>query len=402
MTAVSESSVFALHNSRRSRRNVGDVPIAPFFLLGVIMPINMLQGVPPIALDILRYGLALIILYLLRSYRKPTKNVTLLELVAVLLILSGGLFVLKTGFLGGSLFSPLVSFVSPFVGYLVVRKQVHLNHILMGFSVGAALSAFDIVLQVLGLPFIGMPTAYGFRYSGFSFSSTSVAPLLAIAICITISSWVWGNSRIILRSGLTIVLVAGLFLSNGRVGVLGLIFALGIYIVSNFIRYPVRIFSLVVAGSCIGAFLGLGQSLLNFFTRANVSGAGDITSGRGELNSLAWEAFWRGGLLGIPPSEYENFNPHIAPLSFGLNVGPFGLFSMGLACLFLAVLVLSFHRENFLVFSMIASVALTTSFVDSSGFFVGFTGTILTMICFASFSGMDRSKSSLDTASSGT
>lgn len=391
MTAVSKSGLNTDHNSRPFSPNHGEVSVVPFFLLGVIMPINVVQGIPPVALDILRYGLALLILYLLRSHRKPSKSVNLLELVASLLILSGGLFLLKSVLYGGGLIASLVSIISPVVGYLLARKRIHHRFILIGFTFGSALSALDIILQVLGLPFVGMPTAHGFRYSGFSFSSTAVAPLLAIALCVVLCPWVWHQKRLILRIILAILLVSGLFLSNGRVGALGLMIALIIYLVRQFARYPVRILLLLVVGGWVGAVLGLSQPLLNFFTRANVSGVDDITSGRGELNVAAWEAFWRGGLLGIPPAEYENFNPHIALLSFGLNVGPFGLIALGIVCVGLVVLVLSFYRDSFLLFSMIASIALTTSFVDSSGFFVGFTGTLLTMICFANFSGKNIS-----------
>src|SRR5699024_8110668 len=138
MTSVSKSGLNTDHKSRPFSPNHGEVSVVPFFLLGVIMPINVIQGIPPIALDIIRYGLALLILYSLRSHRKPSKSVNLLELVAVLLILSGGLSVLKYVLYGGGLIAPLVSIISPIVGYLLARKRIHHRFFLIGFTFGSA------------------------------------------------------------------------------------------------------------------------------------------------------------------------------------------------------------------------------------------------------------------------
>lgn len=130
------------------------MPAAPFFALGLIMPIDVFLSVPPIALDAVRYGLAALIVFLVYSRTRPSTKVSALDLVALLLILSGGVAVFKEAFFGGSLFIPVVSLVSALVAYLVIKARMHHRWLLLGFMAGCALSGLDIISQAAGLPYL--------------------------------------------------------------------------------------------------------------------------------------------------------------------------------------------------------------------------------------------------------
>lgn len=363
------------------------MPAAPFFALGLIMPIDVFLSVPPIALDAVRYGLAALIVFLVYSRTRPSTKVSALDLVALLLILSGGVAVFKEAFFGGSLFIPVVSLVSALVAYLVIKARMHHRWLLLGFMAGCALSGLDIISQAAGLPYLGMPSEYGFRYSGFSFSSTNVAPLLAVAACIAIMPWAWEKRRIPLRVILTVILVVSLFLSQGRVGVVGLLAAVFILALIYLWRRPLRTIVLLAVGAVVFWASGLVEFLTDYLTRSDTPGRTDFSSGRSELNADAWDKFWRSGMLGLNPAEYDLYNPHVAVLSSALNIGPFGLFATGLICILLAVMVFFAGRDVPVLFRMIAAIALTTSLIEPTGFFVGFAGAVLIMVCFAHYRG---------------
>lgn len=362
-----------------------EVPVAPFFALGVFMPIDFIQTVPPVILDGARYGTALLIMFLVHSARRTSRPVPILGVVAFLLIFSGGLSVLKSVVFDGNLFAPIVSLVSPLVAYLVVRTQVNHRWILLGFTFGCFLSALDILLQASGLPFLGTPSEYGFRHSGFSYSSTAVAPLLAVAICVALMPWVWEKRRTVLRIILVCVLLIALFLSQGRGGLAGLMAALAILAFIYLPRKPgLTIIATLVGGLAI-VISGAAAALVDYISRTDIPGSSDITSGRANLNFAAWEAFWRAGVLGVDPAESHHYNPHMAPLSAALNIGPFGLIATSVVCILLLVVIFFAGRDFPIVLRMIAGIAFTVSLIEPNGFFVGFTGAVLVMICFANY-----------------
>ncbi|MFS2242856.1 hypothetical protein [Microbacterium sp. OR16] len=364
------------------------VSLAPYFLLGLVLPIDTVTGVPPILFDLLRYGLAIVIVLSARSRPRGRNLNTLLSFVTLLLMTSGALAIVKSIVFDSDLFTGAVAFVSPLAAFLVVRKMYHHRWIMLGFVAGCALSAIDIILQVNGLPYLGVPSDWGFRYSGFSFSSTKVAPFLAVALCVVITRWAWAEQRAVLRVLLATPLLVALFFSQGRVGVAGLLAALTVFGLTILARRPLAGLGLLLVGIPALHFSGVFSALLDYVLRSDVPGVTDLSSGRGIRNSAAWDAFSAGGLLGVDPATRQYLNPHIAPLTSGVDVGPFGFFATSVVCLFLAYMMFFASKRIPMVFRMIAAVALATAFIEPNGFFVGFSGTLLVALCFAQFAHM--------------
>lgn len=356
-------------------------PAWPLFLLGVVMPIDTIAGVPAIVMDVARYGLAALIVVAIARHRRYATKAPLLDWAGFLMIASGVLSVLKATVFGDGLFEAVIAFFSPAAALLLVRQHVHLRPLLLGFVTGCTWSAADILLQANGLPFLGYESEDGFRVSGFSFSSTQVAPLLAVAICVVISSWAWKEKRLVWRILLVAVLGSGLFISQGRVGVAGLLVALVVLVLALLPRRPVVVgFGMAIAGLA-AYFSGVMTAFLDFVLRTNAPVIADFSSGRDRLNEVAWEAFWAGGALGVVPDVRHLLSPHMAPVTAAVNIGPFGLLATSALCLMLAYV--AFFGSVPIVFRMIAAVALVTAGIEPNGFFVGFTGAVLVFLCFS-------------------
>lgn len=351
-----------------------------FFSLGLIMPIDTIATIPPALVDVARYGLAVVILLGIYTRRRSLPKPPLVGVVSFLLITSGVLAVLKGAFLSGELLAAVVSLGSALIAFLLVREHRQFRPLLLGFLTGCLWSAVDIIMQFMGLPFLGTQSQYGFRHAGFSFSSTQVAPLLATAICLVITPWIWERRRALLRVILTCVLGSGLLLSQGRVGVAGILAALVLLFFIWMRQRPAVTFLVAGGASLFLYFSGAMAALLEYILRHG--GTGDFTSGRLDINLTAWNAFWTGGVLGVDPGTNSLLNPHIAPLSAGVNIGPFGLVATSIVCILL-VWVALFSPDTPTAFRMIAVVAFVTAMLEPSGFFVGFTKVVLLLICFS-------------------
>ena len=387
MGRMTSTALYTRDAEGRVRRTRPDAtrslpPAWPVFLLGLIMPIDTIAGIPAAVMDVARYGLAGLILVAAHRSRREHQSPPIFVLAGGLLIACGVLSCVKAVVLGGSLLSATTALLSALVAFLFVRERLHLRALMAGFVFGCAWSALDIILQSSGLPFLGYASVDDFRYAGFSFSSTHVAPLLAVAICLVLTSWLWTRRRLVVRTVLLAVLGTGLFMSQGRVGVVGLLVALVVLAYSLASRRPAWAFGPVLVGVPVLYFTGAWSSLLDFMMRTDSPQTGEVTSGRAYLNAVAWDAFWQGGGIGVDPSQSYLYYPHMAPLTFALNLGPFGLFAVTCLCLLLAWVVL-FGWQTPQVFRMIASVALVTALIEPLGFFVGFTGAVLVLLCFA-------------------
>lgn len=374
-----------IHRNRTHETKRRDVSLVPFFLLGLVLPIDTMGGVPPVLFDVLRYGLALVIVVASLSRPRESRPNPLLGWVTFLLTTAGALAIAKAVFLGGSLFTGVVAFISPLVAFLVVRGMAHQCWLMLGFVAGCTLSAIDIIFQANGLPYLGVPSEYGFRYSGFSFGSTKVAPFLAVALCVVITPWAWAKRRVLLRVALAVALGAALFLSQGRGGVAGLLAALAILVFTLLRRRPLLGFGLLLVVPPVLYFSGAFSALSDHVLRSNVQTASDLTTGRSALNSASWDAFWAGGPLGVDPSIRHLLRPHIAPLTSGVDVGPFGLMATSVVCVLLAYTMFLAPARVPVVFRMIAAVALVAALLEPTGFFVGFSGAMIVALCFAQF-----------------
>lgn len=91
-----------IHRNRTHETKRRDVSLVPFFLLGLVLPIDTMGGVPPVLFDVLRYGLALVIVVASLSRPRESRPNPLLGWVTFLLTTAGALAIAKAVFLGGS------------------------------------------------------------------------------------------------------------------------------------------------------------------------------------------------------------------------------------------------------------------------------------------------------------
>src|SRR5690606_38022377 len=88
----------------------------------------------------------------------------------------------------------VVAVISALGGALLAQRPPLPRGVWLGFLVALSLSAGDVLLQALGLPYLGVPSQYGLDYSGFSEKRTLLAPFLAIALILYATPNLWGVS----------------------------------------------------------------------------------------------------------------------------------------------------------------------------------------------------------------
>lgn len=346
------------------------------FVLGLILPVDFVAGINPAYLDAARYGL-LVVLFL-RTSRDTSSNSNRLLFACFAGLVFIGLMSVAKGLDGNAeqLVRGLIGILSALAGVLLAQRRILHQDLLRGFVLGMTASAVDIVLQVAGLPFFGMPSAFGFRYSGFSFNSTTLAPLLAVAAVLTLSSWLWptrtGGVRLLLsalRLAVLVVLLVGLYESQGRGGVLSLGVAAGAMLLHRSRRSRIRV--VFLAGLAIAALVRYRPQLETLILRSDSS---DVTTGRGDLNRQAWHVFVSDPLFGATPDELTTLNPHTPFLTFAVEAGSVGLFVAVLLTFALSIVL--FRRTQhgahyaFVVRAM-AIIVLLTSLLEPDGLYIG-------------------------------
>lgn len=358
--------------------------------LGFLLPIDVFAGVDSLVLDLLRYGLAglLIARSLEKSVQVTQLNAVARATAACLVgVFSIGLFklALTTGS-GGISSVPVVGLVSVIIATYLAKDIALRRSLLAGFVVGALANAIDIHLQVFGLPFFGTESAWGTRYAGLTFSSTNTAPFLALALVLTIMPPLWERANpssknagnLALRMIAAVILASGLLMSGGRGGVLGFAVAI-LVLVANSVRnnhlLTGAFLILVPAGIII-----FREDISRYISRDGRSL--DITSGRAERNSAAWEVLSQNWISGIPFKEAGGFNPHTPILLFGLQFGIVGFLAAILVTSFLLYAVLAGAGKNgtHLLMSMMAAIMLVTALLEPLGFYVGLAKTTLLLI----------------------
>lgn len=365
----------------RGRQSLGSLAV----LFGILFPIDVLGGVNPLFIDILRYVLALVLII---SIRPEPRRRSPLALVATMLLLGMNFIAIMRALLAehtGVAFQSLVGIVSIILAYLVT-KNVFLNRkMLVGFLVGSAWSALDIILQVLGLPYLGTATEWGTRYPGLGLSSTNTAPFLALGLALVISNFLWVRSipLTIIRLGTGILLATGLLLSGGRGGIAGITLAIVVFFAVQLRRHPLLAITLAAVGSAW--LLPRTQQISDFLTRSG-SDSG-LTTGRDILNASAGEAFIRGGAFGIDLSTWGEYRPHTPILSFALSTGAVGLVTTIVLTGFIVWRL--FHVANngttsSTLIRMISAVILVTTLLEPWGFFVGLSKGVLLMMAYRS------------------
>lgn len=355
-------------------------------LFGIALPVDVLAGVEPANLDVLRYGLAILIV--LRAPRaERSRRVRWVLIGAALLLLVGMVALVRTASDGGDYTRHAIAIVSVIAAAAVAGGKGVVRPILIGFTVGMTASAADIILQAAGLPYIGMTSDYGNRFSGLSFNSTTVAPFLAVAICILLSgAFSRHDGKRVVASSIARLLVAGLLmygllLSGGRGGVAGLLVALAVAALWKFREHALLVLS---AAAALGVVLFIRRDDIATYLLRDRGDFG-FFSGRDVLNGAAWETFMRGGLLGVSGAERAGLNPHTPLLTLAVDAGVFGLAAAALLIGMTAALVVRPSREFGLEYRMIAAVVLLASLLEPTGFFVGLSKVTVFMLLLAAW-----------------
>lgn len=311
-------------------------------LLGLLMPLTAVPGVPYNVIVVARFALCVVILMRWPA-DQPTPAIRqarqLLILIGILGLLVGGFSVSRSDHSTTSVALTMVE--SVVVAWILSDRLGVTTHLATGFVIGASASAVVSVYQ--WTHHIHGGDALVARYVGLSSSSTRIAYEYAIAFLIVALSAPRGAaSSIFVRGGLSALLLAALAASGGRGGLLAL--GLGLVVVSKAVGRTARrargtlilfiivaVFVLEARGniSVVDRILGPAGT----YRGANVG----VTNGRSSL--------WRGALsvLGDHPFSgigIDNFiarygdTPHAAPIFFGVAAGGVG---------FLIALVLVFQ-----------------------------------------------------------
>lgn len=359
-------------------------------MLGILLPVDYVQGVDPGLFQYARYGLVILILLKSRPEdhpRTPTAKIVLIALAVV------GLFTAIAGLVGGSTTEALSGVIgagSVVAAFLLARRSQLRGPVLAGFVVGTLASALDIISQASGGPFMGMPTIYGIRYSGLSYSSTAISPLMAIALILVLTSRTgsWHPFlvfiRVIAQLSAVLVLGAAMLLSGGRAGMLGLALALMVLGIANLRRHPVAVLAGAFA-SMVCVYLAW-PSLQHVLFRADDNSG--FASGRVDLNTQGWTAFLNSPLFGVDPRSAALLEPHTPLISFAVQAGVLGLLC---ACILVAIqfrIILSNPLSASPVMTptrMICAVMIVSSFLEPNGFFVGLTRILLFMFVVFDF-----------------
>lgn len=373
-------AVWAVTLMTRGRQGLGRTAL----FLGILFPVDVLGSVNPFFIDMLRYVLVLVLIISLQALPRHRSN---MAIVAATLLLCINFIVTARGLLAehtGLVLQSLIGIISVVLAYLVTRSACLNRKMLIGFLFGTTWSALDIILQVVGLPYLGTATEWGTRYPGLGATSTNTAPFLALGLVLVISNFLWKRSTpwAILRIGSAVLLATGLLLSGGRGGLAGIALAIAIFLVTQLRNRPMVVtFFVAVAAAWI---LTKAPQIRNFLTRDG-SDSGFAT-GRDVLNALAWEAFLRGGPLGIDLAKRSEYRPHTPILSFTLNAGAVGLVVTLILTGFLLWRLLQASNRTTAATSalvrMMASVIFVTTLLEPWGFFLGLAKGIILMMVY--------------------
>lgn len=354
------------------------------FTFGMLFPIDVLGVLNPLAIDLSRYGLAVFILMAVKPNSERRSETAFLA--TWLLVLVNSLIIIRSALSEHLtfLYPSIIGIVSIVLAYQITKNAPVNRYILTGLLFGATLSAFDIILQVLGLPYLGTETDWGTRYAGLGINSTNTAPFLALGLILVISNFLWQRSclNILIRLSTGSILIVGLLLSGGRGGLACILLALVVWLVTQFYFRPLLVLSLGSLG--LIWVLTRTQHILDFLIREDSTSG--FTTGRDALNAMAWSAMTSGGILGIDLGERQMFRPHTPILSFGLSAGVLGfIVATLLSCVILWRLFSTpaEDKTSSTLLRMIAAVILVTTLLEPWGFFIGLGKCVILVIVFS-------------------
>lgn len=156
------------------------------FAWAALLPVEVLRGVSPVALDLARYlGVAVLVLRVpaTASVRSASWRTWALLLVGLGVARLAAAGILRDG---TSLEVGAVVVVGAVGALLVAVRPAILRQVLLGFLAGASLSATVVVFQVLGFRTIGGPLTNNLRYPGLSPLTSALTWPLALAVVVAV------------------------------------------------------------------------------------------------------------------------------------------------------------------------------------------------------------------------
>lgn len=301
-------------------------------LLGLLMPLTSVPGVPYNVIVVARFALCIVILMRWPA-DQPTPAIRqarqILVLIGILGLLVGGFSVSRADHSTTSVALTMIE--SVIVAWILSGRSSVTTNLATGFVIGASASAVFSVYQ--WTHHIHGGDALVARYVGLSSSSTRIAYEYAIAFLIVALSAPRGaGSSIFVRGGLMALLLAALAASGGRGGLLAL--GLGLVVVSKAVGRTAQ-----RARGTLIVFIIVAVVVLE--ARGNISVVDRILGPAGTYRganvglSNGRSSLWRGALtvlgdhplsgLGIDAfiTRYGD-TPHAAPIFFGVAAGGIG------------------------------------------------------------------------------
>jgi hypothetical protein len=350
--------------------------------LGILLPVDVLRGVPSPLLDAARYALVLTLVLRVPPRAEAPRPVVmvgaLLGLTGIVTAISG-----LTAGETGLVTLGVAGLISAFAGTALFRRPELHFPLLAGFLVGITASAADILAQAAGLPYLGRTSVYGLDYSGFSEKRTLVAPLLAVAAILYLSPALWKRlslpaSAAVRIVGTTVTTIA-LVLSAGRGGFLALGASLCVWAALSFRSRPAAVAGAAALLTAV-LYTQRDSALINRLSTATTEDA------RTDRNESAWNAYLSAPILGPDPTSpiaRAGGNAHTPILVFAVNAGLLGLVTAVVATLVLAWAVWSGARSSghsTIHGPLMGVVMLVTTALEPAGFLVGISRTTLMFI----------------------
>jgi O-antigen ligase len=263
--------------------------------------------------DAIRVGLSLFLTIKLLSNRRLSCGIIWLPLIVLL-----ALFSLITRY-GPGLAGVAFLLVAAVLGHSLGQRPLLARRLLLGFSIGATISATAIILEVVAGLSLG-PVRSAVGSAGLSYRTTAVSYEVAIGAGTAFWSWQTERRWWLLWSGM--ICFFGTLLSGGRAGFVGFVgatIALRLVVRSRRLRSVVGVALLIIVSVPV---IGPDAPTIYRFMTENPNS--DFFSGRLELQREAVTTIVNHPLYGmgsLERQENSGINVHNAVLKMGVVGG---------------------------------------------------------------------------------
>lgn len=293
---------------------------AMLFVLGFLLPIHQIAGVPVLMLDLARYALAF---GLILKFRPNPRRRTLRPYEIALIIAALWIVTLALGRSDPlSLTTGGVMVVSTIIAWMLWSRGLVAKPLWIGFVTAAALNSIIVILQSIG---INLPITPD-RFAGYGrhIGLAANAPLLSfeLAVAAVLAFLISGTVTRIAAQSLVLV---GLLMCGGRGGLVAL--AAALFVVLAFSQRHRKV---ALALTSMGAIVGLGLlttsttlATVDRFIQASATST-DSSSGRVALLESGLREFLNAPMFGLGLSSFVDkygTTPHVAILSFAIAGG---------------------------------------------------------------------------------